>query len=302
VRLVALRPDGLYAEAVRSTPTGAWGPFAAIDPLQPFTGLATWVDVFDYASLDPATAIADMHARGVRTLNLATARFNGTTDFFDPVEAGQWLDAGHAAGMKVVGWYLPAYGDMARDVRRTLAISTFVSPGHQRFDAVGIDIERFDEVTRAQFNTLLVTHLTQVRAGTDAMMVSIVPAPFTTDPGNNWAGFPWAAMGARSDVVIPMALWTFRQNADGSAFTPDQVYAYVLDQTQRARSLSGGKPVAVEGGVDDPGNERTPITADRVQRFVDAVGDGGAIGGSHYDYLTTAPTLWPILAQLNALP
>jgi hypothetical protein len=299
IRLVAQAPDGLYREIVRSTPTGAWGAYTRIDPLQPFQGLGTWVDVFDYASLDPATAVADMRNRGVRTLYLSTARFNGTTDFFDAAEAGQWLDAAHVNGMKVVGWYLPAYGNMARDVQRTLAISTFVSPGGQRFDAVGVDIERLDEVTLAQFNSLLVTHLVQVRAGTDAMIAAIPPSPFATQPGNRWEGFPWSGMAGQSDVVVPMILWSFRSNANGTPFTPAQVYSYVLGQTQQTRTLTGNRPVHVEGGVDDPGTEATPVTADRVARFVDAVQDGGAIGGSHYDYATTVPALWPVLAGLN---
>jgi hypothetical protein len=184
-------------------------------------------------------------------------------------------------------------------VRRTLAIADFVSPGGQRFDAVGIDIERLDEVTLAQFNSLLVTHLGQVRAGTDAMIASIVPSPFTTDPPNRWAGFPWSGMAARSDVVIPMVLWSFRQNANGTAYTPQQVYDYVRNEVARTRTLTGNRPVHDEGGVDDPGSENTPVTADRVGRFVDAVGDAGAIGGSHYDYATTLTNLWPVLAGLN---
>jgi hypothetical protein len=59
--------------------------------------------------------------------------------------------------------------------------------------------------------------------------------------------------------------------------------------------------VTVEGGVNDPGTENTPVTAARVERFVDTVTDGGAIGGSHYDYATTPAALWPILDQLNDL-
>jgi hypothetical protein len=295
VRLLALSPDGLYREIVRPTPTGAWGPYTRIDPLEPFEGLGTWVDVFDYATLDPATAVADMRARNVETLYLSTARFNGTTDFFDAVEAGQWLDAAHANGLKVVGWYLPAYGNMTRDVNRTVAISTFVSPGGQRFDAVGVDIERLDEVTLAQFNTLLVTHLAQVRARTDAMIAAIPPSPFATKPGNRWAGFPWAGMAAQSDVVVPMILWSFRSNADGTPFTATQVHDYVFFQTQEVQQLTGGRPVSVEGGVDDPGTEATPVTPDRVRAFVSATINAGAIGRSHYDYATTAPVLWPIL-------
>ena len=303
VRVAARWPSGQVYLKVRSAPGAAWSSWTAADPYRPFRRLGTWVDVFDYGSLDPATAVADMQARGVRTLYLSTARFNGTTDFFDAAEAGQWLDEAHDAGIRVVGWYLPAYGDMTRDVRRTVAIANFVSPGGQRFDAVGVDIERLDEVTRDQFNTRLVTHLQQVRAQTDAVISAIVPSPFATDTGNNWEGFPWSAVGATSDVVIPMALWSFRDacpGADVCPYSAEQVYQWVLDQTRRARSMTG-RPVHVEGGVDDPGVERTPVTPARVQRFVDAVIDGGAIGGSHYDYATTTADLWPILSGLNSL-
>jgi hypothetical protein len=303
VLVMARRPTGRLAMTIRPAPSASWRRWIGIDPLQPFRRLSTWVDVFDYASLDPDAAVADMAARGVRTLFLSTARFTSTSDFHDAAEAGAWLDAAHAAGVKVVGWYPPAYGDMARDVRRTIAIAEFASPGGQRFDAVGIDIERLDEVTRAQFNIRLVDHLTRVRAGTDTMLAAIVPSPFATDPGNNWEGFPWSAVGRRSDVVVPMALWSFRDSCPGTEvcpYTPGQVYTWVLDQTRRARTLTG-RPVTVEGGVDDPGAENTPVTAPRVSRFVDAVIDGGAIGGSHYDYRTTNASLWPTLARLNDL-
>jgi hypothetical protein len=298
VRLTGTAPNGALYEALRPSPASPWGAWTRVDPYLPFRGLGTWVDVFDYPTLDPATAVPDMRSRGVRVLYLATARFNGTTDMFDAAEAGQWLDLAHQNGMRVVGWYVPAYGDMARDVRRTVAIARFVSPGGQRFDAVGVDIERLDEVSLPVFNARLVDHLAQVRAQIDSMIVPIVPSPFGTDPGSRWQGFPWTAVGNQGDVVVPMALWSFRSNTDGSPYTPDQVRAWVLDQTQRARSLSG-RPVSVEGGVDDPGVERTPVTADRVSSFVDAVRAAGALGGSHYDYATTAASLWPVLGGLN---
>lgn len=48
------------------------------------------------------------------------------------------------------------------------------------------------------------------------MIAAIVPSPFTTDAGNNWEGFPWSAVGDRSEVVVPMALWSFRDSCPGS--------------------------------------------------------------------------------------
>jgi len=43
------------------------------------------------------------------------------------------------------------------------------------------------------------------------------------------------------------------------------------------------------------------VTPARVERFVDAVIGGRAIGGSHYDYATTPAALWPVLDRLNDL-
>jgi hypothetical protein len=301
VRLVVRNNSRWYTSA-RTKVTGTWSKWRRIDALAPFRKLGTWVDVYDY-HLNPEAAVADMQARGVRVLFLSTARFSSSGDFHDRELAGRWLDAAHKAGIKVVGWYVPGYGDMARDVRRTVAIGEFVSPGGQRFDAIGINIERFrnpgqppgqfaGEVFKDDFDRLLVTHLQRVRARTDLMTAAIVPTPFTTQPGNRWQGFPWSSVARYSDVTVPMVLWSFRNDLSAT-----QVRTYVTNEIRRTRELTGD-PVHVEGGVDEPG-ARTPVTASRVQAFVDAAFAAGAIGGSHYDYDTTKPSLWSILAGLN---
>jgi hypothetical protein len=301
VVVAAKRADGIVFQAVRQSPAAGWLPWRRVDTYLPLRALGTWVDVFDYASLRPATAVADMKAKGVRTLLLSTARFDSAADFHDRTTMGQWLDEAHAQGIKVVGWYVPGYGDMERDVRRTAAIGNYVSPGGQRFDAVGVDIERFGEsgeVDLATFNASVVPHLRKVRIRTSAVIAAITPSPYATDPGSRWVGFPWAGVGMNSEVVVPMALWSFRLNPNGTAYTVQQVHDWVVDQIDRAEALTG-RAVHVEGGVDDPGTENTPVTPARVQAFVDAVVDGEAIGGSHYDYATTAVVLWPILAGIN---
>jgi hypothetical protein len=297
VVIAAKRSSGYFASTTRTSVGGAWTGWQIIDEYQSFRKMATWVDVLDYPSVDPATAVPDMAARGVRTLFLATARFNSASDFYDEAEMGQWLDLAHAAGIKVIGWYVPAYGDMTRDVRRTAAINNYLSPGGQRFDAIGIDIERFGpsgEVSRTTFNARVVPHLRQVRALTSLPIGAIVPTPFTTNAGNNWTGFPWSGIGPNSEVVVPMVLWSFRSN-----YTTGQVYSYVKNEIDRTQALTG-KRVHAEGGVYGEGS--TPVTTARIQAFVNATRDAGAIGGSNYDYRTTIDSAWwTVLAGLNTL-
>jgi hypothetical protein len=304
VRLV-VRDGSTFRTRLRTSPTAPFGGWSTIDRYRPFRGLATWIDVFDYG-LRPEASVADMQARGVQTLFLGTGRFSSTSDLHDPVLIGRWLDAAHAANIRVVGWYVPGYGDVARDVRRTVAIERYVSPGGQRFDAIGVNIERFrnpgdpvgtytGEVFRDTFHVRSVAHLREVRSKTDSMITAIVPTPYTARAGNRWEGFRYRDIGRASDVTTPMVLWSFR-----SGYTASQVRTYVAGEIRATRDLTGD-PVHVEGGVDDPGTEPTPVTATTVRAFVDGAFDGGAIGGSHYDYATTSTAYWPILERLRAL-
>ena len=297
--------NGFFYRAVRTSVAGPWSSWLIVDQFVSFRGLATWVDRFDYEELTPATAIADMKARGVRTLFLATARFDSPNDFFDEAKMGDWLDRAHAAGIRVIGWYVPAYGNMARDVRRTVAINDYASPGGQRFDALGVDIERFNEVPRATFNTRVVPHLEQSRAQTSLPFGAIVPTPFTTNSGNNWEGFPWSGIGPNSEVVVPMVLWTFRNSLSATG-----VATYVRNEVDRTQALTGRR-VHVEGGVlgePKPPAVGTLFTTDRLQAFVNASKAAGVIGGSNYDYATFNPrtpteknTWWAVLRGFNTL-
>src|ERR1041384_7216371 len=64
--------------------------------LSAFRGLGTWVDLYDYPKLDPEKSVADMHARGVKTLYLQTGRWNkpdpkSSDAFMDPALMQRWL-------------------------------------------------------------------------------------------------------------------------------------------------------------------------------------------------------------------
>lgn len=300
--LVAAR-DSAGRVVLRSrSSNGVWSGWWALDALRSLRGLGAWVDVFDYelagAPLRMDAALDDLDARGVRTLYLQTARFSSTFDVARA--AGRWVDAAHARGMAVVGWYLPGYGDMARDLRRTMAIATLVTPAGGRFDAVGVDVEAHsgwgtgNEVPRTTMNARAVEHLRAVRARTSVPLVAITPQPVATDgAGETWEGFPWAAVGAAVDAVLPMA---YQPRTCHDACVRD----YMATNARYAASWSG-RPVHL-AGRGYPSGDGTQVTDSDVRHLVDGALSARVLGGSVYDYASTRSRTawWPALQRFNA--
>ena len=290
--------DGRYFYRQRSAAL-VWSPgWQVADAALAFRGLGAWVDTLDYSALSPVTVVTDLQAHKVRTLYLGTARFDSATDILFPDGVAAWLAAAHAAGIRVVGWYVPDYTDLTRDVRRTLAIASYVSPAGQRFDAIGIDIEYPLTVSSpSAWNQAVATHLGRVRAGTALPVAAIVLPPVLMrgwpDP-NRWATFPWSAVGADANAVAPMSYWTSYTPASRCAAGDPQycAYQYTHDNVLLSRQLTG-LPVHVIGGVGDQ------ATLAEVADYVRAARETTAAGGSLYDYRTTKAEFWPYLEQLT---
>jgi hypothetical protein len=261
-----------------------------------FRRLGVWVDYLDYG-LDPAAAVRDFAAHGAHTLYLETARYSSASDVLYPALVGRWIEQAHAAGIAVVGWYLPGYSEfLDRDVRRTLAIARFRSPAGQGFDALAVDIEyQGASGSVAEFNRGVASHLARVRAAVGARypVGAIVPAPLgmALDPAA-WTGFPWSAIGRQADVVLPMSYWSYRHDCPANPLHCP--YRYTRGNAAEAARRSG-LPVHVIGGVGDQ------VTTAGVHDFVDGALDERAYGGSLYDYRTTAPAFWPDLERLGSL-
>jgi hypothetical protein len=293
--------NGYYYYRQRSA-AQVWSGWQAADAALAFRGLGAWVDTLDYQALSPATAVTDLKAHGVRTLYLGTARYNSATDILYPNDVAAWLAAAHAAGIRVVGWYVPDYADLTRDIRRTLAIASYVSPAGHRFDAIGIDSEYpLDVPSPSAWNQAVATHLAQVRAGTALPVVAIVLPPVLMqgwpDP-SRWATFPWSVIGAYANAVAPESYWTSYTPASRCATNPQYcAYQYTRDNVLLSRQYTG-LPVHVIGGY---GDATTVVTAAQVADYVRAARETAAAGGSFYDYLylTTHPAFWTYLAQLN---
>jgi hypothetical protein len=283
---------------LRRTAAGAWSGWQRADAALAFRGLGAWVDVYDYPHLNPATAVADMKAHGVRTLYLGTARYNSATDILYPADVAAWLAAAHAAGIRVAGWYVPDYADVARDVRRTLAIAGYVSPAGQRFDAIGLDIEYpLNPPGVTAWNQAVGTQLAQVRARTMLPVAAIVlpPAFMRLYPGR-WSAFPWQVLAADANAIAPMDYWTsytpVRRCSAGDA--QYCAYQYTRNNVLLSRQYTG-LPVQVIGGSGDAAT----MTVAQVADYTRAARETAAAGGSFFDYRSTKAGFWPYLEQLK---
>lgn len=274
--------------------------FAGPD-LSMFARVGAWIDVYDY-STNAWEATGVMKQKGVRTVYLQTGRWNSpnernTAEFTNKKMVDWWIHAAHARGMRVVGWYLPAYNDMARDVRRTTMIWTYRTGYKQRFDGLAIDIEYKAKMpNQTAWNKAVAEHIRRVRAavGWSAPLASITPAPLGMRiKPQHWTGFPWGTLGTQSHVMMPMGYWSYRTDCATNA--NHCAYGYTKGNITETRRLTNKPNIFVHaiGGVADR------ITAADVRSFVRAVRETKAIGGSLYDYRTMRAEHWPPLADLN---
>lgn len=257
--------------------------------------LATWVDGFDFGAAyqrnnaaPPITpkAIDDMAANGVTTLFLQAVRNDPRSPggIVDRARIGEFLLRAHRRGMRVVGWYLPTFVDVAADVANARQILDFEMLGH-RFDGVALDIEDVDDVKDvADRNQRLIDESKQLRAaaGTDTVGAIVLP-PVLTEVVNQsyWPEFPWRDLEPLYDVWLPMSYWTFRSAAsgyhDGATYSDESI--------RRLRNDLGDQNAVVHaiGGVGDK------VTIDEVRRFLESLSADRVVGGSIYDWASMTP-------------
>jgi hypothetical protein len=281
---------------IASTPTPrppAPAPAAAVATgLSAFTGLGSWIDVFDYNDgehpLPPL--VRSMAKRGVRTLYLETSRFTAADDIQFPKSLGAGLDEAKQLGMRVIAWYPPGLADVDREVRRSLAAVRFTSPEGNRFDGFGADIE-YTEAVRdpAKRNQNAIAYSRKLRAavGSAYPMGAIVIPPETLerDPAR-WPNFPWKELAKSYQLFMPMNYWTALGANPGTA---RDLTRYNVEKTRKLT----GKPVHIIGGL---GENAGP---DQVAAYVEAAKESGSLGGGLYDYTTTRSDVWTELAKLN---
>ncbi|HLF70047.1 MAG TPA: hypothetical protein VI541_03725, partial [Actinomycetota bacterium] len=270
-----------------------------------YRGLGAWVDVFDYSlgnHMDVAAAVSEMSSRGVRTLYLETSRWKEPQAFVDAATADLFIERAHAVGIKVVGWYLPGFGDIDRDIQRSLAVLQHSTPSGHRFDGLAPDIENRQEVSqdRLAFNAGIIEYSKRLRA---AVPAGTVLGAIVVDAKNNeraperWAGFPWPEIAKYYDIVMPMAYWSVTKKDCSVQYDAG---AYINDVVAKTEALMGtSKPMHIIGGIANC------TTTQEVEQYVAALRAVGSLGGGLYDFQTTQARpekdqFWASLAGLNS--
>lgn len=275
---------------------------AASATLTPFTGLGTWVDVFDFSPaymqegeaspvVTPAGVDA-MAAAGVRTIYIQASRDDERSAGIleRPELLDRFVTRAHAAGIRVVAWYLPKQYDDG-DLERFRAIRDFRASDGTGFDAIGVDIEfRAGVPDVAERNRRLIDLSRRLRDEMGSMpLAAIVLPPVVTDIINldYWPEFPWREIAPFYDVWMPMSYWTNRK--------PDSEWRDARRYTQTNTALVRehlGDPDAPVHPIGGIGDAATPAD---YEAFVGAAIDDGSVGWSVYDYRTTDPVNWPAL-------
>ena len=268
---------------------GPSGSRAAAPALTSYSGLGTWIDVYSAAvRADPDEVVAALASRHVKTVFVETGNFRRRVDVVRPRWLGRLIEAAHAHGIDVVGWYLPALVNQALDLRRARAAIQFRTPGGERFDSFALDIESSAVRGAAERNRRLLALSARLRAavGANYPLGAIIPSPVGMKLlPRYWPGFPYAALARTYDVLLPMAYFTYR--ARGS----EAVARYVQTSVRVIRSESGNPtiPIHVIGGLAAKLGNRDAAA------FVRAVASCGVQGFSLYEFSATKPSVWQLL-------
>lgn len=260
----------------------------------PYAGLGTWVDIYDTAYwAHPERTVAEMAHDGVRTLYLQTGNYEQRVDLVRRRKLGRFVDAAHAAGMRVVAWYLPSFLYPAQDARRSLAAIRFRSARGERFDSFGLDIEA-SLVKSVPLRSKRLLHLSarlRRAVGHRYRLGAIIPSPVGIRRHRAyWPDFPYRGLARFYDVFLPMAYSTSRVRGT----TRTRAYESADVAIIRARTGRPHVPVHLIGGI------ASYMGAKETAGFVQAVDDCSPVGYSLYDFSTTRAATWRALEAPHA--
>ena len=257
-----------------------------------FAGLGTWLDIYAGPSWQsPEREVAAMARDRVRTLYLQTGNYEQRVDLVRPRALGRFVDAAHAAGLRVVAWYLPGFADPVQDERRALAAIRFRSAHGERFDGFALDIEAGFVSPVALRTRRLLRLSAQLRAATRPGydLGAIIPS----DVGMRrhpqyWPRFPYRPLARFYRAFLPMAYFT-----DAHVRGSNRTRAYLAADVAAIRTRTGNPrvPIHLIGGIAGS------MGAKETAGFMRAVADCSPVGYSLYEFPITRRTTWKALTS-----
>ncbi|HVE46107.1 MAG TPA: hypothetical protein VNA57_05100 [Acidimicrobiales bacterium] len=270
---------------------------AASSGSAPYRGLGTWVDVYDWSHTftngRPTTSPDDvdrMADAGVQTLYIQASKHDAPTDVLEPELLQAYIDRAVSRNIYVVVWYLPTLVDVGRDLQRLRAVAAL--PG---VSGIGVDIEARNVGDVNERNRRLIELSSALRQSLPGRTISAIvlpPVVLEVINPNFWPNFPYREIAPSYDMWMTMGYWTNRRADSGYR----DAYRYTRENVDRLRANLGQPqaPVHPIGGIANN------TSGDDVEAFKRAVADTGGIGGSLYDWRTTAAGLWPALRGLRS--
>ena len=261
---------------------------AKLDPLRPYRGLATWVDIYDELPWErPVVAVERMHRQGVTTLFVETANFGLDRPIFRPRRLARMIDAAHARDIQVVAWYLPSFANRAKDYRRSMAAIRFTTPSGEGFDGFALDIESDKVRDLAVRNARLDALSRRIRrtVGKHYVLGAIVPEA----GAKYWLNFPYRTVDRHYDVFLPMAYYTFRTS--GAARVDGWIRRNI--RAIRTGTGDGSTPIHIIGGLS------MDTSVPELRAFADAAVAKRVTGASLYEFETTTARQWRVLRRLR---
>jgi hypothetical protein len=261
-----------------------------------YAGLGTWLDIYATPSwTHPQREVAAMARDGVRTLYLQTGNYEQHVDLVRPHALGRFVDAAHAAGIRVVAWYLPSFVHPAQDARRVLAAIRFRSARGERFDSFALDIEASLVHPASVRSKRLLQLSARLRAavGRRYSLGAIIPSPvgIRRHP-HYWPRFPYRPLAHFYDVFLPMAYAT---DAGVHGFKATRAYNAADVAIIRARTRKPHVPIHLIGGLANA------MGAREIAGFMQAVADCSPLGYSLYAFSVTRQATWKALVAPPAV-
>lgn len=254
--------------------------------LRAFRGTGTWLSIYDSAVRHPNVVVAKLRAHHIHTLYIEASNDRQRSGVRHPVAVARMIETAHAAGIRVVGWYLPSFVSLRADERRAIQGSRFRTPLGERFDAFALDIESTKIRSLRVRTARAISFARYVRAH---MPARLALGAITIDPAGAryWNGYPFARLAHSVDVFLPMEYFTDRTHG------VRRVAAYSRANVNLVRRLAGRATFPVH----PIGGEAHAATVAELRAFLSSSVHSDTLGVSLWEYGETSGAQWRALAR-----